>query len=114
MAHKVFISYAAEDKAIADAVCNAIEARGIGCWYAPRDVSYGKDFDEVIVDAICDSRLMILILSSHSNNSAHVKREVQNACMDDASVPVLPFRVEDVPLNKALRYYLGRFIGLMH
>jgi hypothetical protein len=107
MAHKVFISYAAEDKPTADAVCQAIEARGVKCWYAPRDVAYGKDFDEVIVDAICESRLMILILSSHSNSSAHVKREVQNACMDDASVPVLPFRVEDVPLNKALRYYIG-------
>lgn len=107
MAHKVFISYAAEDKAIADAVCNALEARGVRCWYAPRDVTYGKDFDEVIVDAICDSRLMILILSSHSNSSAHVKREIQNACMDDSTVPVLPFRVEDIPLNKALRYYLG-------
>lgn len=107
MAHKVFISYAAEDKQIADAVCETLEAREIKCWYAPRDVPYGQDFDEAIVDAICASRLMILVLSSHSNQSAHVKREIQNACMDDAAVPVLPFRVDDVPLNKALRYYIG-------
>lgn len=107
MAHKVFISYAAEDKHIADAVCETLEAREIKCWYAPRDVSYGVDFDETIVDAICESRLMILILSAHSNQSAHVKREIQNACMEDADVPILPFRVDDVPLNKALRYYIG-------
>lgn len=107
MAHKVFISYATEDKQIADAVCETLEAHGIKCWYAPRDVTYGRDFDETIVDAICDSRLMILILSSHSNSSAHVKREVQNACMEDSTIPVLPFRVEDVALNKALRYYIG-------
>lgn len=107
MAHKVFISYAAEDKAIADAVCGALEACEIKCWYAPRDVPYGLDFDEAIVDAICASRLMILILSSHSNKSAHVKREIQNACMGDAPVQILPFRVEDLPLNKALRYYIG-------
>jgi TIR domain len=37
MAHKVFISYAAEDKQIADAVCDALEAREIKCWYAPRE-----------------------------------------------------------------------------
>jgi Tol biopolymer transport system component len=107
MAHKVFISYAAEDKQIADAICNAIEAHGITCWYAPRDVPYGLDFDEAIVDAISGCRLMILILSSHSNQSQHVKNEIRNACMDDVAVPVLPFRVEDVPLNKALRYYIG-------
>jgi|GEM_PF-5510900 len=107
MAHEIFISYAAEDKAIADAVCQAIESQHIKCWYAPRDVEYGKDFEESIVDAIAASRLVILILTSHANHSAHVKREIQNACMEEVAVPVLPFRTEDIPLNKSLRYYIG-------
>jgi formylglycine-generating enzyme required for sulfatase activity len=107
MAHEIFISYAAEDKAIADAVCQAIEAAGLTCWYAPRDVGYGQDFEESIVDAIGVSRLLILILTSHSNDSAHVKREIQNACLEEVGVPVLPFRIEDIPLNKALQYYVG-------
>jgi hypothetical protein len=107
MAHEIFISYAAEDKTIADAVCEAIEADGITCWYAPRDVAYGQDFEESIVDAIGLSRLIILILTSNSNTSAHVKREIQNACMEEVGVPVLPFRVEDIPLSKALKYYIG-------
>lgn len=107
MAHEIFISYAAEDKPIADAVCEAIEGHGIRCWYAPRDVEYGKDFEESIVDAIAASRLVILILTSHANDSAHVKREIQNACMEEVAVPVLPFRTEDIPLNKSLRYYIG-------
>jgi len=107
MAHQIFISYAVEDKTIADAVCEAIEREGIKCWYAPRDVAYGRDFEESIVDAIGESRLLILVLTSHSNSSAHVKREIQNACLEEVGVPVLPFRVEDVPLNKALRYYIG-------
>ncbi len=107
MAHEIFISYAAEDKPIADAVCEAIESQQIKCWYAPRDVEYGKDFEESIVDAIGASRLIILILTSHSNTSAHVKREIQNACMEEVAVPVLPFRTEDIPLNKSLRYYIG-------
>ena len=107
MAHQIFISYAAEDKPVADAVCEAVEREGIKCWYAPRDVAYGRDFEESIVDAISGSQLIILVLTSHSNSSAHVKREIQNACLEEVSVPVLPFRVEDVPLNKALRYYIG-------
>ncbi len=38
MAHDVFISHSAKDKATADAVCAVLEAEGIRCWIAPRDV----------------------------------------------------------------------------
>src|SRR5687767_3047334 len=107
MAKHVFLTHAAEDKAIAVLVCEALEKAGIQCWYAPRNVPLGMNFEEAIIDAISTSGLMILILSAHSNNSPHVKREIQNACIENVQVPILPFRVEDIPLNKALRYYLG-------
>jgi hypothetical protein len=41
MAHDVFISYASEDKTVADAVCAMIESQGVRCWIAPRDVLPG-------------------------------------------------------------------------
>lgn len=107
MAHDVFISYAVEDKSIADAVCQTLEDAGVRCWYAPRDVPYTVNYEEAIVDALSGSKLMVLVLSSHSNQSAHVKREVQNACREEPQVPVLPFQVENVRLNKSLRYYIG-------
>ena len=107
MAHHVFITHAVEDKKIAELVCENLERNGIKCWIAPRDVPFGMNFEEAIVDAISDSSLFILILSSYSNNSPHVKREIQNACMGDAQTPILPFRVEDIKLNKALQYYLA-------
>ena len=107
MPSHVFIAHAVEDKRIADLVCQALERRGIQCWYAPRDVPCGMSFEEAIVDAICASTVMILILTGHSNDSSHVKREIQNACMEDAQIPILPFRVENIKLNKALRYYLA-------
>jgi formylglycine-generating enzyme required for sulfatase activity len=107
MAHDIFISYAEEDKAVAESVCHALEEKAICCWYAPRDVPYTADYEEAIIDAISESRLLLLILSSHSNNSIHVKREIQNACREEPPIPVLPFQIEDVTLNKALRYYIG-------
>ncbi|HKY29413.1 MAG TPA: toll/interleukin-1 receptor domain-containing protein, partial [Pyrinomonadaceae bacterium] len=107
MAHQVFISYAIEDKSIADAVCKALEQGGVKCWYAPRDVPYAVDYEEAIVDAIAESKLMLLVLSLHSNDSKHVKREVQNASREEPQVPVLPFQIEDVALNKSLKYYIG-------
>jgi hypothetical protein len=35
MLHGVFISYSNKDKAVADAVCHALEDRKIRCWIAP-------------------------------------------------------------------------------
>jgi septal ring-binding cell division protein DamX len=106
MAHDVFISYSTEDRQVADKVCAALEAGGIKCWIAPRDVPYGADYEESIVDAITSSRLLVLVLSSHSNASPHVKREIQNACAGEAGKPVIPLRIEEIEYNKALRYYL--------
>jgi hypothetical protein len=107
MAYDVFISYAVEDKEVADKVCRALEEQDIKCWYAPRDVPYGADYEEAIVDAISASQLLILILSSHSNESPHVKREIQNACAEGSTTHIIPLRIEDITYNKALRYYLG-------
>lgn len=107
MAHDVFISYAAEDGKVAEAVRRALEDEGVKCWIAPRDVPIGTNYEDSIIDAICVSRVMILIISQHSNKSPHVKREIQNACLEDSPTQILPLRVDDVPLNKALRYYLS-------
>jgi hypothetical protein len=107
MAQDVFISYAVEDREAADKVCGALEGQGIKCWMAPRDVPYGADYEEAIVDAITASRLLVLILSPHSNASPHVKREIQNACAEGSQTQIIPLRIGDVPYNKALRYYLG-------
>ena len=107
MARDVFISYASEDLPVAEKVCAALEAAGVGCWMAPRDVPYGASYEEAIMDGIASSRLVVLVLSAHSNGSPHVKREIQNACAEDAGKQIVPLRIEDIAYNKALRYYLG-------
>lgn len=106
MAHDVFISYAAEDHGVAEEVCGALEAGGVKCWIAPRDVPYGTDYEDAIVDAINASPLLVLILSSRSNASPHVKREIQNACAEGSTTRVIPLRIEDIPYSKGLQYYL--------
>ncbi len=107
MAHDVFISYAGEDVKVAEVVRRTLEDTGIKCWIAPRDVPIGTNYEDAIIDAICISRVMILIISEHSNKSPHVKREIQNACLEDSPTQIVPLRVDAVPLNKALRYYLS-------
>ncbi len=34
MAHDVFLSYSSKDKAVADAVCHALESDGVRVWMA--------------------------------------------------------------------------------
>jgi hypothetical protein len=105
MAHDVFISHSAKDKTIADAVCATFESRGIRCWIAQRDIPYGADWGETIIDAISGSRVMIVIISRNANESAQVKREVERAV--NRGVIIIPFRVENIPLSKALEYHIS-------
>ena len=52
----VFISYASQDKTVADAVCVALENAGVGCWIAPRNVVPGESYAGAIVHAIDSTR----------------------------------------------------------
>jgi hypothetical protein len=106
MAHDVFISYASEDKITADAVCARLESHRIRCWIAPRDVLPGMDYGQALVEAIKQSRLVVLVFSARSNASPHVRREVERAVAK--GIPVLPLRIEDVPLSPSLEYFLHK------
>src|ERR1700733_8701868 len=104
MPFDVFISHSQQDKVAADAACSALEAAGIRCWIAPRDVPPGAQWPAAIIDAIDHCRAMVLIFSSGANQSKQVYREVQRAF--DKEVPVVPFRIENVTPEHSLAYYV--------
>ncbi len=103
--HKVFICYSHHDVGYAQSTCRALEGADIRCWMAPRDISPSKDWAEEIIDAISSAAIMVLVLSSSSNDSPQVRREVERAI--SKNVPVLPLRVEDVLLSKSLEYFIS-------
>lgn len=105
MSHDVFISYASEDRLTADAACHALEARGIRCWIAPRDVPPGRAYPEALVDAIQGAKVMVLVFSASANASRHVPKEVERAA--SAGIPILPIRIESVRPTKSLLFFLG-------
>jgi hypothetical protein len=105
MAHDVMISHSHEDKTAADAACAALEARGIRCWIAPRDINPGQDWATSILQAIQDARIMLLVFSRHANQSPQVNREVERAVHSGKTL--LPLRIEDVLPEAALEYFLG-------
>jgi Flp pilus assembly protein TadD len=100
-----FISYPHRDKTTADAVCATLEAAGIRCWFAPRDVPAGAEWAAAIVDAIDHCCVMVLVFSASANRSKQIHREVQRAF--DKEVPVIPFRIENVTPESSLAYYMG-------
>jgi TolB-like protein/Flp pilus assembly protein TadD len=105
MLPRVFISHSSEDKTIADTLCQRLEADGIRCWIAPRDIEPGSDWTKAITQGIEGSQVLILVFSKHANDSEHVYREVAKAF--SCRLAVVPFRIEPVSPTSGLSYYLN-------
>ena len=101
----VFISYANADKTTADAVCATLEASGIRCWIAPRDIMPGADWSGAIVDALGRCRLLVLVFSANANESVQIRNEVVQAVNN--GLAIVPFRIEATIPSKSLAYFMG-------
>ena len=106
MSPLIFLSYSSKDKLVADAICSRLENQNIRCWIAPRDVKPGSDYSNQIADALEAATMMVMVFSSDSNNSRHVKSEIDRAF--SLGKIIIPFRVENVELDKGLSYYLAK------
>lgn len=103
--HQVFISYAAADSEIAKQVLAVLESSHIQCWYAPRDISPSVSYQQSLMSAIENSRLLLLVLSSEALRSAHVKRDVWKAVA--AGIAIYPFIIDETGLEQLLEHYWG-------
>lgn len=101
----VFISYSSKDKQVADAVCAQLEESRIRCWIAPRDATPGPDYAESIINALNESRIMVLVFSSNANHSAHVLHEVERAV--NKGLVIVPFRIEEVLPTGGLELHIS-------
>lgn len=104
-AGRVFVSYASTDKVVAEALVHALEAAGIGCWIAPRDIRPGSDYPSAILDGIRSAELMVVVVSTGSNQSKHVFREVERAV--NGGLSLVPFRIADIEPSPSLEYFLS-------
>lgn len=104
MAKSVFISHSSKDVVAAQSICAFMERHGAACWVAARDIQPGREYPEQIMGAIEACDVVVLVLSSHSNVSQHVWREVERAV--SKGKPVYPVRIEQVAPSKALEYFV--------
>ena len=102
---RVFISHSSRDQKAAWTICAALEARGLCCWIATRDVGPGENYQSAIVAAISDSYAMVLVFSKHCNQSNEILREL--ALAGQKGLLVVPVRIEDVMPQGAFEYELA-------
>ena len=102
---EVFISYTQPDRDVAHELVSRVEAHGIKCWIAPRDVQPGEDWPAAIIAAIAAARVMVLVFSASANKSPQVCLEVERAV--NRGVSVLPFRLADIAPSASLEYFLS-------
>jgi hypothetical protein len=100
-----FISYAKADQEKAQAIADQLEARGFRCWIAPRDVKPGRAYGDEIIRGIERARCLVLVLSSASNDSGFVSREIERAVSKNK--PIFTIRVENVEPAPALELFIS-------
>ena len=101
----VFISYASQDAAIANAVVGALERAGLKCWIAPRDVVPGALYADEIIRAIDEATVLVLVLSQHAVTSAHVGKEIERASSKRRRI--IAVRTDSAALPRAFEYFLS-------
>ena len=103
MKHDVFISYKSEDIALTKLIAHALQAENISAWYAPKNLDNSasrKDFDDQIIEAIQDAKIIVMLLSDEALNSDWVKTEITYAL--EKKKFVIPFVVRNVTVDNGL------------
>jgi hypothetical protein len=106
MSCDVFVSHSSLDKKVADIVCEYLEANGLRCWIAPRNILPGEEWGDSILRGINGSAIMLLIFSKSANDSGPVRSEVDRAV--NARKVLIPFRIENVAPTGAMEFHIGR------
>lgn len=101
----VFVSYASQDTAVANAVVAALERNGLRCWIAPRDVPPGGLYADGIIRAINAAKVLVLVLSENAVSSPHVGKEIERASAKTR--PIVALRTDAAALTPALEYFLS-------
>ena len=104
MKYDVFISYSSKDQKVVEAMCAYLEQHKVRCFVAYRDIPKGLVWAEAIVDALEESKMMVVVFSEEFNISPQVDREIELASEDKK--PILTFRISDAKFKGAKKYYL--------
>lgn len=102
----VFVSYSSSDQEIALALTRGLEAGGLRCWVAPRDISPGQRYAEAILEGIEDCGVFLVVFSEHANESPHVCNEIEDAASKGKPLLVVRTDSADPRDNRSVSLFL--------
>ncbi|MCE5238190.1 TIR domain-containing protein [bacterium] len=100
----IFVSYAQNDREVAEAVAASLEDAGAFCWIAPRDILPGADYGAEIVRGIASAAMFVLVFSQHADRSPYVLREVDFALAEGKVI--LPIRIDETKPSAGMDFRL--------
>ena len=106
----VFISYHESSAGgLAAQIADTLEASGISCWYAKRDIPTGGDFARTIPPQIDACKVFLLILNENAQRSKHIESELGLAfsrANRGGDITIFPVEIGDFEPESWIRYYL--------
>src|SRR6185295_417174 len=93
----IFISYFHHDRPHAEVLARALEAEGLSVWW-DRTIPAGRNFDQVIEEALNAAKVVIVLWSRGSVGSRWVLNEAEEAAARNILVPVLIEEDVRIPL----------------
>ena len=105
MGDKIFVSYSTKDTDLANEIVNYLESNGFPCWIAPRDITSGMDYTDLLNSALTNCHTLLLIVSSHSAKSQWVKKEVTTAVSLNKNI--IPFLISPTEIKGGLLFMLN-------
>jgi hypothetical protein len=101
---RLFISHAHDDADAAARIVAYLESHGMPCWISSRDIPPRAIYADAITAAMQACSACVVLLTSASNQSKALKRELELASHYEK--PFIPIRVDGVEPAAGLDYYL--------
>jgi uncharacterized protein YjbI with pentapeptide repeats len=99
-----FISYSSKDQDFANRLYDDLQANGVRCWFAPKDIPIGAKFRDAIDEGIREKEKVLLILSEQSVSSSWVEKEVETAFEEEtrrSELILFPIRLDEAVMSAA-------------
>jgi hypothetical protein len=91
-----FLSHSSKDKAIIRQIAADLSAEGIAVWLDEQRIHVGDSIPEKIAQGLAQSDFFLVALSEHSVGSEWVKRELNNALVQEIhkrKIAILPLKL---------------------
>lgn len=101
----VFISYSSKDSKIVEKIVAMLKEAGISYWKAPEMIPAGSNYAREIPRAIAQCQVFLLVISSYSQESIWVEKEIDCAINDRKTI--VPLKLTEDDLSDMFRFYLN-------